>query len=89
MNRNRQLDLADKYIVPIIWFNNVLANNLFDGNVLMEEIKSNFLNLTNCSSEKFNQLRKKEFIDFDYQPEDEPLIETFWQIVNNIREANL
>lgn len=89
MNRDRQLDLAENYLVSIIWFNNVLANNLFDGNVLMEETKSNFINLTNCSSEKFNQLRKKGFIDFDYQPEDESLVEIFWKIVNNIREANL
>ncbi len=51
MDRNKQLDLADKYLSSIIWYTNVLANNLFDGNILMDEIKSNFINITGCSSE--------------------------------------
>lgn len=88
MDRNKQLDLAVKHISSVIWYSNVLANNLFDGNVLMDEIKSNFINITGCSYEKFNQLRKKGFIDFDYELEDEPLVETFWQIVDNIRKAH-
>lgn len=87
MNRDRQLDLAERYFTPINWFTKVLGNNLFDGNPLMEEIKSSFISVTGCSIEKFNQLRKKGFIDFDYEVEDEPLVETFWQIVDNIRRA--
>ena len=88
MNRNRQLDLAKKYFIPSSWYTKVLENNLFDGNVLMEQIRSNFISITGCSVEKFNQLRKKGFMDFDYELEDQHFVETFWQIVDNIRKSH-
>lgn len=88
MNRDNQLHLSKKYFLPIDWYTQVLKNNLFDGNVLIEQIKSEFISITGCTVEKFNQLRKKGFMDFDYELEDQPLVETFWQIVDNISKDN-
>lgn len=88
MNRDRQLDLAEKYFIPFNWYTNVLGNNLFDGKILMERIKSEYINVSGCSSDKFDQLSKKGFIDFDYELEDEPFVVIFWQIVDNIRLAH-
>jgi hypothetical protein len=88
MDRNKQLDLAEKYIKPFNWFIEITANDMLDGKSLVEQIKSELIAITDCSSEKFDQLHKKGFMDFDYELIDQPLVETFWKIVESIRKAH-
>ncbi len=85
--QEKRLDVAEKYTASIIWVPRFILNDPFGYNDFLADAKRYVVNITGCSPEKFDELKDFGFMEFIFDPQDQLIVECFWQFVDSIRMA--
>ena len=87
MSDKDHIHLTSKYLDTMQWLNEITLSDPFLYNELIAKVKIHTLNITRCSSEKFDEL-KFCFDTLIYDEEDQPIVDCYYSYLDNIRKTH-
>ena len=88
MSENDHLIEYSQYIPTMSWLNKMILENPFAYNDFMRVVKEQVIKISGCTPQKYDELKKLAFDTFIFDEEDRPIIDCYWEYLENIRRSN-
>jgi len=86
MSKKDKHYLYPKYAATMQWLDEIALNDPFSYNDLIASAKTHTMELTGCSSQKFDEL-KFGFDSLIFGYEDQPIVDCYYEYLDSIRKA--